>query len=196
MKHRTLALHVGLLFILSLAITLWQGGLFAQWDGRAVSYRALGDAETQSGSVPVLILASDGSYGTWMWPRDVVLRHGVPSSPVNVPPPQIPDTAPKTTKLRFQQYFTVNGGQGGDVPTGTVTYNTSTPQSLFIGLLVFFVGLCVRNMIVSGHPLHASPVPGKDRPLKPGRASRTGGRRSPPAKGRPPPKRTRGRGRR
>jgi hypothetical protein len=196
MKHRSLAIHISLLFVLSLAITLWQGGLFAGWDGRAVSYRALGDAENTSGSVPVLVLADDGSYGTWMWPKEIVLRHGVPSSPVNVPPPQIPDTAAKTTKRPFQQYFTVNGGQGSEVPSGTVTYSTSTPQSLFIGLLVFFVGLCVRNMIVSGHPLHARPVPGKGRPLKPGRGGRSGTFRSPPRKGPPPPKRSRGRGRR
>ena len=143
-----------------------------------------------TGSVPVLILASDGSYGTWMWPETSCSAMGCPK-PCQRTPAQIL-TQPKTTKLRFQQYFTA-GVKVATSPRAPDLQHVDTSEPLHRpgGLLRW--PLCPQHDFRTSPPRapcrgridRSNPVRGANR-----WTTKPASQRSPAAK------RTRGRGRR
>ncbi len=167
---------------------LFLSSFFASWRGRAVSVRRL---DPERAMVQVLVVEDDGARFETFWPREAVEGLDLPVDPLALPPSPLPEGLPRTRKKRFSLTFSVE-------PAGAAPrlVPTTSPGSLGLALLVFFLGIGVRNMVVAGTPFaiarpEAPPRTHTAAPPVPPRRGRARGRKGPP-----PGRRRRGRGRR
>lgn len=121
---------------------------FSAWDGYVVAARPLGADRSVPSAYEVLVVDDAHDERVLQWSTKVVEGREIPFTSILVPPPSIPETAPHTSKSRFRLHFLVEKDGGGHevVPT-------TSPSSLALALLVWLIGLAIRNMVTSGSPL-------------------------------------------
>lgn len=159
-----------------LLVFLAVSDFFASWQGQVVSARP---ATSEDPAVyQVLVVGDEGSREV-TWPAEVVRPLGLPVDPLALPPVRIPPERPQTSKLRFQLHFLVQ--DPADPEGGTwQTVPTTSPRGLGLAVVVFLLGLGVRNMIRSGSP---ASIKERDAYLPPEQAS--AGTPAPRSQGRP-----------
>lgn len=172
-------------------------GFFTSWKGQVVSVR---DPDPELTSALVLVLAADGSTFEQAWPREAIDGLDLLVDARGLPPVEIPPDLASTRKEPFTLSFTIEPAGGGRriVPT------TGTGP-LGVSLLIFLLGIALRNMLVAGSPLSLAAPEGRvtnhtAAPESPRRSEGSGGsgggRRPRPKKGPPPGRPRRGGGRR
>ncbi len=125
-------------------------GFFASWDGVAVGVRP------PAGEAPkvyqVIVVGDDGEVIERPMPAYAVVNMGLPVLSLGVPPDPIPDDAPRTSKLRYRLHYLVQTRpEGASAPTW-VRVPTTTPQALGLAVVLWLVGLGIRNMAYAGSP--------------------------------------------
>jgi len=181
----------------AMLVFLVSSDFFTAWDGQVIS-----TAPPHSDDPKVLtvrIVGADREVIQRTWPTELVRSLEVPVDRVAVPPPELPDDRPRTTKSRFSLSFDlVIPDDDGE---RTVSMPTTSPRGLGVAVLVFLGLVAVRNMLYAGSPIalqrrevYLPPAQGPAGVPNEGPARRKGKRRG--RKGPPPPKRRRGRGRR
>lgn len=162
---------------------------FVSWNGTAVS--VLPSEEVNPERYQVLIVESDRSTLRQVWSAALVEPLGLPVDPYGIPPDDIPDDRPRTTKSAYALHFLLQQANGE-----WQTVPTTSPASLGVGFLVFVLGIALRNMIVAGSPFSLEPrgltLPKAQTPT--GQVASRGASR--PKKGPPPSRRRKGAGRR
>ena len=194
-----------LLFILGwlpvcVGLFLFLASFFTSWDGRAVSVRS---SDPEQAVYSVLIAPDEGERFEVDWPVIAVEGLNLSIDPLALPPKPLPDGLPRTKKQPWTMEFTVSPDGGG-----VRTVPTTGPQAISIALLVFLLGIGIRNMLVAGSPISIEPrgitlpkgqaAAGQIAPTSGGTGGSGGrsSRTSRPRKGPPPGKRRRGGGRR
>lgn len=129
-------------------VGLWSSDFFAGWDGRAVSVRPARSEEPPTRTVSI---AQDDGWFEREWPSELVATLGLPIDPSGIPPLQISEDRPSTTKKRFGLHFLVEGTDGFQVVP------TTRPQSVGLALLVWAALIALRNMAVAGVPWSLTP---------------------------------------
>jgi len=133
---------------LAALVFLLSASFFTAWDGYAVAARPLGAERSIPIAYEVLVVDDAGDERVLRWSTPVVEGRFIELANVLAAPPAIPDTAPHTSKSRFTLHYLVERDTGGHdlIPT-------TSPQSLGLALLVWLLGLAIRNMVMSGSPL-------------------------------------------
>jgi hypothetical protein len=193
---RSLVLFSVVHALLCAVVFLALAGFFDAWDGRAVSVR---EAKLDQQVFQVLIVEPVPSGETIrreeQWPAVAIEGLDLPIDRLALPMPDPFLDRPATRKQRFQLGFTVTPSGGG-----TRWVPTSSPQSLAVAVLVFVLGVGLRNMVVAGSPIAITPrapaPPGPSTPAPPGDAAPEPTRASRSHQGPPPQKHRRGAGRR
>lgn len=172
-------------------VFLGASDFFTAWSGQAVSVRP----PTSEDPAVYRVLVVDGAKSLERtWPAEVVERLSLPVDATGVPPLTLPADRPRTSKLRFHLHFLVENPEG----EGWLTVPTTSPRSLGLALVVFVLGLGVRNMMWSGSPVSIRQREAYLPPEQPpagqpaGGAPSTSGRAGRPKKRPPPPRPKRG----
>jgi len=190
---RSLLLFIAGWLPVCVGLFLFLASFFSAWDGRAVSVRS---SDPEQAVYSVLIAPDEGDRFEVDWPVIAVEGLNLSIDPLALPPKPLPEGLPRTQKLPWTMEFTVTP-EGG----GVRTVPTTGPQAISIALLVFLLGVGIRNMMVAGSPISIEP---RGITLPKGQAaaghivptSGSSSRPSRPRKGPPPGKRRRGGGRR
>lgn len=193
---RTFAMFVATWTLVCVGLLLLLSGFFTSWNGRVVSVR---DLDPEKPVAEVLLVTSDGARFERVWPREAIAGLDLDVQKRGLLPMELPDDLARSRKEPFSLTFTIQP-EGG----GTRTVATTGPRPLAMALLVFFVGIGIRNMVVAGNPLSLAGPDGRvtnhtAAPPEPPAASSEGGggkRAKRAKKGPPPGKRRRGGGRR
>lgn len=122
---------------------------FTSWNGQAVSVRP---SASPAPKVYEVLIAGKGRSLERTWPAAVVDELNLPFDSLAVPPVPIPPERPHTSKMRYSLHFLVEGSDGEfeQVPT-------TSPRSLALSLVLFLLGVGIRNMTVSGSPWSLEP---------------------------------------
>lgn len=169
--------------VVCVVVFLGASDFFSAWSGQAVSVRP--SASPAPEVYEVLIAGRQGAQER-TWPAEVVNGLALPFDALAVPPVPIPADRPHTSKMRFTLHFLVEGEDGFDQVA------TTSPRALAVAVVLFLLGVGVRNMMVSGSPLSIEPrgvlLPkAQAAPGAPASATR-----GPPRKAPPPARRRRG----
>ncbi len=177
--------------VVCVVVFLFASRFFHGWDGHAVSVLP---TRSPDPAVYTVLIAEDDRSLQVEWPAEVVGGLGLPVDSLAVPPTTIPAERPRTRKSLFQLHFLV---QTTNSNTGTGAWRavpTSSPQAFALALVLFLIGLGVRNMVYAGTPF--SLQKGKvllPKGLATSGAPAPGGRVRRSRKGPPPGKKRRGR---
>lgn len=167
--------------VLAALFFLWVSSFFSAWKGHAVSVRSTRDATPSA--YQVLIVTESDRMLEVDWPAEIVEGRALPINDRAVPPADIPEDAPFTTKSRFALSFFVENEEGR-----TDRVATTSPRSLGLSFIVWFLLVALRNMLTSGNPMSIEP---RDRIIPTGQTS--SGQVAPPKqvsrKTRPEPRR-------
>lgn len=191
---RKLFVHACILLTLTAVFGLWQSLFFAQWEGTVVSYRPPPEGGAKTAKV-LLVEPSKATREFW-WPSQRVIDLQLPADPLAVPPIDIPELFPTSSKERFTLHYVVKHTPEEGTKRSAAAYPTTSPEGVSLTLVFLGIALIARNMIATGHPFLFMPGPmGKKRrnrtarPQSPSRKSRS-------QHGPPPSGRQKGRGRR
>jgi len=191
---RKLFAHACIVLTLTGLFGLWQSLFFAQWEGSIVSYRPPPDGGAKSAKV-LLVEPSRATREFW-WPSERVIELQLPADPLAVPPVDIPERLPTSSKARFALHYVVKHiPEEGSARTARA-YPTTSPEGVSLTLVFLSLVVIARNMIATGHPFLFVPGPaGKKRRNRTARPP-SPNRRSRSQHGPPPSGRQKGRGRR
>ncbi len=174
---------------IAVLVFLFATRFFVSWDGHVVGMQPYQAADPEW--YTVLVVEPDRNERRFQWKAEIVEGREIPITQILAPPPTIPDEAIHTQKSRFSLHYLIQRLDGGHdlVPT-------TTPQALVLALLVWVLGLLLRNMIYAGSPFSLASRPTVlPRALPPaGQVAPGQGPRS--KKGPPPPRPSKGQGRR
>jgi hypothetical protein len=122
---------------------------FTAWDGAAVSVlQPRADATV----VQVLIVNDDGSTLQRTWPSSVVTGLSLPVDALALAPSTVPEDAIRTRKSRYQLQFLIQRpGEDGERQWQGVP--TTSAQGVGMVVLLWLIGLGLRNMLYAGSPL-------------------------------------------
>lgn len=148
---RALLLYIVVQTAVVAVIFLLVAGFFAKWDGRAVG--VLTPRSDDPSVYEVVIVQEDGSVKQRTMPAYVVQTMRLPVLAIPIAPDPLPDDALRTRKAQFQlNYLTQTLPEGATEPTW-VSIPTTTPQAIGLALVIWFVGLAIRNMAYAGSPV-------------------------------------------
>ena len=183
-----IALYIAVAGPLALLVLLLFSNFFWGGSGWIAAHRPFTDDSVRTA---VLVKGDDGSVATVTLPTAVVRRLDLPAMAEGTRVGPRPDVAPTLHKAAFSLGLTITheDGQTESVPT-------TSPYGLGAAALFFAVGFFVRNIAVSGSPLHLTRRPPtldlRQAPQgQPATPRRTRGKQGPP-----PPRRRKGRPRR
>lgn len=126
-------------------VFLLMSSFFTAWDGRAVSRRPT--RSDDAAVTAVLILTDDGQASEFPWPPELATSLELPERNTAIPPLEIPEGSPRTTKSLFTLSFVVIGKDGV-----LITRPTTTPAALGLPLLLFVMTFFLYNITISGVP--------------------------------------------
>lgn len=169
---------------------LMLSSFFTSWDGHAVGFRPSRVADPAVYAVVIVDEAGDAIEHNW--PGQLVKDLALPVNTSGFAPRKLPEDTPTSRKARYSTFFTV---KKGDEPSRAVP--TVNPQAISVAVLLWMLGLALRNMWASGSPFQIearefalpSGQSGSGTPAAP--TQRTRGKQGPP-----PGKRRTGKGRR
>ena len=149
--------HAAALVPVAVLAVLISSAFFSAWSGHVVG-RMPSKADTEINAEPpstqvMIIKGDEGEVWNPRFPTELVTELGTPVRANGLPPLDLPENAPRTSKSRFSLFFTV---EQPDAPSKVVA--TTTPGALAMGIFVWLLGLALRNMYVSGSPISLAPV--------------------------------------
>lgn len=148
---RALLLYIAVQTAVVAVIFLLVAGFFARWDGRAVG--VLTPRGEDPASYEVILVEDDGRVVQRTMPAYVVETMRLPVMAVAVAPDPMPDDAMRSRKAQFQlNYLVQTQPEGATAPTW-VSIPTTTPQAVGLVLVIWIVGLAIRNMAYAGSPI-------------------------------------------
>lgn len=124
---------------------------FTQWDGQLAAVRP--PAGPEPATYEVLIVEDDGTVLQRTFPAELVLGANLPISTTGLPPEVLPEDGVRTSKSRFTlNYLAQRPAQDASESAAWQSYPTTTPQSLGLAVMLWLLGLGIRNMVYSGTP--------------------------------------------
>jgi hypothetical protein len=123
-------------------------GLFDRWDG------ALVGVLPPAGTAPKIyqvVIVEDDSQRIEKMPADVVNGLELPVLQFGIVPAELPPDPALTKKSRFQfSYMVLRPGEEGKT---WQSYDTTTIQAVGVALVIWFIGVFMRNMAYAGSPI-------------------------------------------
>ena len=159
-------------------------GLFDRWNGDAVG--VLPPAGTSPSIYEVVIVEADGQR-TEKMPAEVVNGLGLPVLQFGILPAELPEDPIRTRKARWQFNYLIQ--RPSETERVWASYPTTTPQAVAVAMVIWIIGLFLRNMAYAGSPLSIE----RQRAFLPKALTQPGGIAETGARGRkaPPPGRRR-----
>lgn len=142
---RGLLVYLAITLPLAAALFLYSADLLDAYHGTAACHRPLPGSDGAGDQVMRFVLERPGASDLELvLPTAAFTAYTLPRCPSGIPPRTLADGAPEVHKSAFELQFMV----------GERAWPTTTPGDLFFPVLLLFLGLPLRNYLVTGSPVH------------------------------------------